>query len=140
MRSLLVRVLPGNSSTSVTGGERTYLRSCLVKNQSCNLGFFILDEFDLTIERLEEEAIFGFESLPGAFAGLDSNRISDGCWTMWSGGQSGLYSSRVEKFVPIVHSAVGITFGKGRFIVTVNGTSKVDIDRVARSLIRQISN
>ena len=35
---------------------------------------------------------------------------------------------------------VGITFGKGRFIVLVSGTSKVDVDRVARAVLRQISN
>jgi hypothetical protein len=33
---------------------------------------------------------------------------------------------------------VEITFGKGRFVVTVNGTSKMDVDRVARSLLGQI--
>lgn len=36
--------------------------------------------------------------------------------------------------------SVDITFGKGRFIVTVNGTSKIDVDRIARSLLRQISD
>ena len=29
--------------------------------------------------------------------------------------------------------SVDIVFGKGRFIVTVNGTSRVDVDRIARS-------
>ena len=35
---------------------------------------------------------------------------------------------------------VGITFGKGRFIVLVNGGSKDDVDRVARAVLRQISD
>lgn len=35
---------------------------------------------------------------------------------------------------------VGITFGKGRFIVLVNGTSKTDVERVARAVFGQISN
>src|SRR5262245_43571021 len=35
-------------------------------------------------------------------------------------------------------SSVGITFGKGRFVVTVSGKSKIDVDRVARSLLGQI--
>jgi hypothetical protein len=37
-------------------------------------------------------------------------------------------------------STVEITFGKGRFIVTVNGKSKMDIHRVARSLLWQIAD
>jgi len=37
-------------------------------------------------------------------------------------------------------SSVGITFGKGRFVVTVSGTSKMDVDRVARSLLGQIAD
>ena len=37
-------------------------------------------------------------------------------------------------------STAEITFGKGRFIVTVNGKSKMDIDRVARSLFWQIAD
>jgi hypothetical protein len=37
-------------------------------------------------------------------------------------------------------SSVGITFGKGRFVVTVSGTSKEDVDRVARSLLGQIAD
>jgi hypothetical protein len=36
-------------------------------------------------------------------------------------------------------SDVEIVFGKGRFIVTVNGRSRVDVDRVARALLRQIT-
>jgi hypothetical protein len=35
---------------------------------------------------------------------------------------------------------VGITFGKGRFIVLVNGTSKTDVERVARAVLGQISD
>jgi hypothetical protein len=35
---------------------------------------------------------------------------------------------------------VSISFGKGRFIVIVDGTSRADVDLVARSVIRQISN
>jgi hypothetical protein len=34
----------------------------------------------------------------------------------------------------------GITFGKGRFVVAVNGASKMDVERVARSLLRQIAD
>jgi len=37
-------------------------------------------------------------------------------------------------------SSIEITFGKGRFVVTVNGTSKMDVDRVARSLQGQIAD
>jgi len=37
-------------------------------------------------------------------------------------------------------SSVGITFAKGRFVVTVSGTSKMDVDRVARSLLGQIAD
>jgi hypothetical protein len=37
-------------------------------------------------------------------------------------------------------STVEITFAKGRFVVSVNGTSKMDIDRVARSLLAQIAD
>ena len=37
-------------------------------------------------------------------------------------------------------SVIGITFGKGRFVVTVNGTTKIDVDRVARSLLGQIAD
>ena len=33
-----------------------------------------------------------------------------------------------------------IVFGRGRFVVTVNGKSKVDVERVARSLLRQIND
>jgi hypothetical protein len=36
--------------------------------------------------------------------------------------------------------SVSITFGKGRFIGEISGKSKVDVDRVARALLRQISN
>jgi len=37
-------------------------------------------------------------------------------------------------------AGVGITFGKGRFIVMVSGKSKVDVERVARAVLHQISN
>lgn len=33
-----------------------------------------------------------------------------------------------------------ITFGKGRFLVSVNGRSRTDVDRVARSILRQIGS
>jgi len=36
--------------------------------------------------------------------------------------------------------SVGITFGKGRFVVAVNGTSKMDVERVARSVLRQMAD
>ena len=34
----------------------------------------------------------------------------------------------------------GITFGKGRFVVTVNGASKMDVERIARFLLGQIAD
>ena len=37
-------------------------------------------------------------------------------------------------------SRVEITFGKGRFVVIVNGKSKMDVDQVARSLLGQITD
>jgi len=37
-------------------------------------------------------------------------------------------------------SGAGIIFGKGRFVVTVSGTSKLDVERVARSLLAQIAD
>jgi hypothetical protein len=36
--------------------------------------------------------------------------------------------------------SVQITFGKGRYIVAVNGTSRENVDRVARVLLRQIAD
>src|SRR5688572_8783468 len=50
------------------------------------------------------------------------------------------YDLGVPAYISTLQGSAGveIIFGKGRFIVTVNGISKADVDRVARSLLGQI--